>query len=163
MNLEWYGGKEAYRDIFAHPIGQDVAKSYGRRIETILARLAEKRDCPPDSFEVKELIGEYGFVMKQLTQVKEESGMMRHLAQLQNAEPSKSKTDGQYGEGTAEFFAQAIAAFYGSETPSVVSQYSKNDHMSMSFISSIKSCKVMDFIFSRITSCIAKSLLSNTA
>lgn len=108
----WYGAADACKDTSPRPAGKDVAKSYEKRIEKILGKLAGKRSCPPDSFEVKELIGEYGFVMKQLTQIKDEAEMMRRLAQLQNAEPAKSKTDEQYGEGTAAFIAQAIEAFY---------------------------------------------------
>ena len=111
--VEWYGGKEAYQDIAAHPLAKDVAESYGRRIEKILGKLAEKRNLPPDCFEVKEIIGEYGFVMKQLTQIKDETGLMQHLAWFQNSEPTKSKIDKQHGKGTAAFIAQAITAFYG--------------------------------------------------
>ena len=113
--VEWYGGKEAYQAASAHPLGRDVAESYGRRIEAVIKKLAGKKNCSPDSFEVKELIGEYGFVMKQLTQVKEEAGMMKYLAWFQNSEPTKSKIDKQHGEGTAEFIAQAVEAFYGNE------------------------------------------------
>ncbi len=113
--VEWYGGKEAYQAASAHPLGRDVAESYGRRIEAVIKKLAGKKNCSPDSFEVKELIGEYGFVMKQLTQVKEEAGMMKYLAWFQNSEPTKSKIDKQHGEGVAEFIAQAVEAFYGNE------------------------------------------------
>ena len=113
--VEWYGGKEAYQAASAHPLGRDVAESYGRRIEAVIKKIAGKKNCSPDSFEVKELIGEYGFVMKQLTQVKEEAGMMKYLAWFQNSEPTKSKIDKQHGEGTAEFIAQAVEAFYGNE------------------------------------------------
>ena len=110
--VEWYGGKEAYKEASAHPLSKDVADSYSRRIEGIMKKLAEKKDCPPDSFEVKQIIGEYGFVLKQVTQVKEEAKMMEYMASFQNSEPTKSKTDKQYGEGTAEFIARAIEAFY---------------------------------------------------
>ena len=110
--VEWYGGKEAYKDANAHPLARDVAESYGRRIEAIVEKLSRKKSCPPDAVEVKELIGEYGFVMKQLTQVKEEAGLMKYLAWYQNTDPTKSKTDTQYGEGTAEFIAKAIEVFY---------------------------------------------------
>ena len=113
--VEWYGGKEAYQAASAHPLGRDVAESYGRRIEAVIKKIAGKKNCSPDSFEVKELIGEYGFVMKQLTQVKEEAGMMKYLAWFQNSEPTKSKIDKQHGEGVAEFIAQAVEAFYGNE------------------------------------------------
>lgn len=111
--VEWYGGKEAYQDASAHPLSEEVAKSYGKRIEKILAKLAEKRNLSPDSFEVKEIIGEYGFVMKQLTQIKDETGLMCNLAWFQNSEPTKSKIDEEHGVGTAEFINQAIIAFYG--------------------------------------------------
>lgn len=110
--VEWYGGKDAYKNASAHPIGKDVAESYGKRTEKILEKLAGKRNCPPDSFEVRELVGEYGFIMKKLTQIKEEAEMMKYLAWFQNSEPTKSKVDSKYGEGTAEFIAQAIEAFY---------------------------------------------------
>ncbi|MCI8335972.1 MAG: MerR family transcriptional regulator [Peptococcaceae bacterium] len=111
--VEWYGGKEAYQDAAAHPLAKDVAESYGKRIETIFAKLAEKQNLPPDCFEVKEIIGEYGFIMKQLTQIKDETALMKYLAWFQNSEPTKSKIDKQHGEGTAAFIAQAITAFYG--------------------------------------------------
>lgn len=111
--VEWYGGKEAYQDASAHPLSKEVAKSYGKRIEKILAKLAEKRNLSPDSFEVKEIIGEYGFVMKQLTQIKDETGLMCNLAWFQNSEPTKSKIDEEHGVATAEFINQAIIAFYG--------------------------------------------------
>ncbi len=111
--VEWYGGKEAYKAASANPLGKDVVKGYGKRIEAVMEKLAGKKNCPTDSFEVKELVGEYGFVMKQLTQIKEESGMMKYLAWFQNTEPTKSKIDKRYGEGTAEFISQAIETFYG--------------------------------------------------
>ena len=113
--VEWYGSKDAYKAASSHPLSKEVMESYGKRIETVIEKLARKKDCPPDSFEVKELIGEYGFVMKQLTQIKEESGMMKQLAWFQNSEPTKSKIDRQHGEGTAEFIAQAIWTFYGND------------------------------------------------
>ena len=111
--VEWYGGKEAYKAASANPLGKDVVKGYGKRIEAVMEKLAGKKNCPTDSFEVKELVGEYGFVMKQLTQIKEESGMMKYLAWFQNTEPTKSKIDKRYGEGTAKFISQAIETFYG--------------------------------------------------
>ena len=91
----------------------DRRAALNERVETIFQKLAEKRNCPPDSFEVKQLIGEYGFVMKQITRVQDETSMMQYLAWIQSAEPTKSKTENQYGEGTAEFMKRAIWAFYG--------------------------------------------------
>lgn len=112
--VEWYGGKDAYMAASANPVSQDVVKSYSRRAETIIEKLAAKKNCPPDSHEVKELIGEYGFIMKQITQIKEdaEAELMRCEARIRTQEPIKSKTDEKYGNGTAEFIAQAIELFY---------------------------------------------------
>ncbi len=69
---EWYGGKEAYLSVVKNPVSKEVAESYNKRIEAILQKLYDKRDCPVDSSEVKEIVGEYGFVMKQFCQIKDE-------------------------------------------------------------------------------------------
>lgn len=110
--VEWYGGKEAYLSAVKNPISKEVAESYNKRIEAILQKLISKRECPVDSFEVKEIVGEYGFVMKQFSQIKEERGMMLANARFYRNEQMKSRTDEKYGEGAAEFFARAIEAFY---------------------------------------------------
>lgn len=110
--VEWYGGKEAYLSVVKNPVSKEVAKSYNKRIETILQKLYDKRDCPVDSFEVKEIVGEYGFVMKQLSQIKDEREWMLANARFYRNEPSKSNLDQTYGEGAAAFFARAIEAFY---------------------------------------------------
>lgn len=110
--VEWYGGKEEYLSAVKNPISKEVAESYNKRIEAILQKLISKRECPVDSFEVKEIVGEYGFVMKQFSQIKEEQGMMLANARFYRDEQMKSRTDEKYGEGAAEFFAGAIEAFY---------------------------------------------------
>ena len=79
--MEWYGGKEKYLDTVKNPLSKEVVASYQKRMDAILEKLAGKRECPVDSFEVKEIIGEYGFVMKQLYQLKDEKGMMLSHAQ----------------------------------------------------------------------------------
>ncbi|MCM1136048.1 MAG: MerR family transcriptional regulator [Clostridium sp.] len=113
--VEWYGGKDKFLSVSQNPVGKEVAESYNRRIETVLQKLAAKRDCAVDSFEVKEIVGEYGFVMKQFSQVKEEKGLMLAQAQYYRNEGIKPMTDEKYGEGASEFFARAIEAFYGKE------------------------------------------------
>lgn len=110
--VEWYGGKENCLSAANNPVSKEVAASYNRRIERILQRLNGKREGGIDSFEVKELVGEYGFVMKQFTQVKEEEGMMLAVAKSYRDGFYKTKLDDTYGEGAAEFFAEAIEAFY---------------------------------------------------
>lgn len=113
--VEWYGGKDKYLSIAKNPVSKEVADSYVKRIEAILEKMIRKINCPVDSFEVKELVGEYGFVMKQFSQIKDERGIMLSVAHSYQDTMVKSKTDERYGEGAAEFFAQAIAAFYGND------------------------------------------------
>ena len=113
--VEWYGGKDKLLTVAQNPISKEVAESYNKRIEAILHKLIAKRDCAVDSFEVKEIVGEYGFVMKQLSQIKEEKGFMLAQAQYYQGEKIKQMTDEKYGEGASDFFARAIESFYGKE------------------------------------------------
>ena len=110
--VEWYGGKDEYLSVVKNPVSKEVAESFNKRIEAILQKLIAKRGCPLDSFEVKEIVGEYGFVVKQLSQMKDEREGMLATARFYRNDPSKSKLDETYGEGAAEFFAEAIEAFY---------------------------------------------------
>lgn len=95
-----------------NPVNKEVAESYNKRIEAILQKLISKREYDVNSFEVKEVVGEYGFVMKQLSQVKIENGLMLAQAQYYRNEKIKPMIDEQYGKGASQFFAQAIEAFY---------------------------------------------------
>ena len=110
--VEWYGGKENYLSAVREPVSKEAAESYNRRLEAVLEKLAGKKGCPVDSFEVKEIVGEYGFVMKQLSQIREERELMLSTARFWRKEPSKSLLDEKYGEGAAAFFADALEAFY---------------------------------------------------
>ena len=110
--VEWYGGKDAYLSAAKNPFSREVAESYKAREDHILRRLIEKRDCDLDPFAVRELIGEYGFVMKQLLQMKEEEGMMLSLARSYRSELVAPEIDRKYGPGASAFFALAIEAFY---------------------------------------------------
>lgn len=113
--VEWYGGKDKFLSVAQNPISKEIAESYNKRIEAILQKLIAKRGCAVDSFEVKEIVGEYGFVMKQLSQIKEEKGFMLAQAQYYRNEKIKPMTDEKYGDGASDFFAQAIESFYGKE------------------------------------------------
>ena len=110
--VEWYGGKEKYLSVVNNPISKDVADSYNKRIEAVLQKLIAKRNCDVNSSEVQEVVEEYGLLMKQFSQIKEEQGFMMAQAQYYRNERIKSMTDEKYGEGTADFLAQAIEAFY---------------------------------------------------
>ena len=110
--VEWFGGKEQYLATVKNQVSKEVVASYQKRMDAILEKLAGKRECSVDSFEVKKIIGEYGFVMKQLYQLQDESGMMLSLAKTYRREEVKKATDEKYGDGAAQFFMQAIEAFY---------------------------------------------------
>ena len=110
--VEWYGGKENYMSVVNHPVSKEVAESYNKRTEAILQKLIAKKDCDVAAFEVKEIVGELGFVMKQLSQVKNEKELMLAQAQYYRSEKIKPMIDEKYGEGASLFFAQAIEAFY---------------------------------------------------
>ncbi|MCI8726751.1 MAG: MerR family transcriptional regulator [Lachnospiraceae bacterium] len=117
--VEWYGGKDKFLSVAQNPISKEVAESYNKRIEAILQKLVAKQDCAVDSFEVKEIVGEYGFVMKQISQIKEEKGLMLAQAQYYRDEKIKPMTDEKYGDGASDFFAQAIEAFYREDIESL--------------------------------------------
>lgn len=74
--IEWYGGKDAYVDSVKNPLNQEIRESYQSHIDSILEKLFHRRDMDVDCFEVRELIGEYGFTLKQLLQLKQEREMM---------------------------------------------------------------------------------------
>lgn len=118
--VEWYGGKENYMSVVNHPVSKEVAESYNKRTEAILQKLIAKKDCDVAAFEVKEIVGELGFVMKQLSQVKNEKGLMLAQAKYYRNEKIKPMIDEKYGEGASVFFAQAIEAFYRHKSYSLL-------------------------------------------
>lgn len=110
--VEWFGGKDKFMEISQKPISKELAISYTKRLDSILQKLADKIGCDVDSFEVKEIIGELGVVMKQITQIKKEKGLMLSYVSYYRNEKIKPKIDEKYGEGASEFFAKAIEEFY---------------------------------------------------
>ena len=110
--IEWYGGKDEFMSVANNPVSDEAAASYDKRIEKVLEKLSLKRGCNVNSFEVKEIVGEYGFVMKQLTQIKQERELMLAQARYYRNRIIKPEIDKKYGEGAAEFFACAIEEFY---------------------------------------------------
>lgn len=110
--VEWYGGKENFLSAANNPVSKEMAESYNKRVEAVLQKLSAKKECDTASFEVKEVVGEYGFVMKQLSQIKSEKGLMLAQAQYYRNEKIKPIIDEKYGEGASKFFAKAIEAFY---------------------------------------------------
>ena len=95
------------------PDTSQLLPAYQRRLEAILNKLAVKKNCDVHSFEVKELIGEYDFIFKQLYQMNDVSSLLLETAKLyQTNEELQKIQDSVYGSGTTEFFGRAIEAFY---------------------------------------------------
>ena len=113
--VEWYGSKGSAMEAMTNPPSKEIGEAFARRIEAIEKKLIERRSLSLDSFEVKEAVGEYGFVMKQFTQVKQENGLMRSVAAAYRDERQKAGIDRKYGAGASEFFASAIENFYKNE------------------------------------------------
>ena len=83
-----------------------------KREENILKRLYSKKELPVNSFEVKELVGEYGFITKKLYNLNDESGFMLALAKNYRNNEVMKNCDQKYGTGAADLFAKAIEGFY---------------------------------------------------
>ena len=113
--VEWYGDKDSALKAMNNPPSKEVGEAFAKRVEIIEKKLSDKKKYPLDSFEVKQIIGEYGFVMKQFSQVKHEAGIMLSIATSYRDERAKAILNEKYGEGSAEFFACAIEAFYKNE------------------------------------------------
>lgn len=110
--VEWYGGKDAYLTAAKNPVSKEIADSYNKRLDATMQKLAARRGFPVDSFEVREIVNEYGFVMKQFCQIKEERELLLATARLWRKDPSRSLIEEKYGEGAADFFADAVEDFY---------------------------------------------------
>lgn len=110
--VEWYGGKEAYVNTVMDPLSEKIKKSYKSRIYNVLDNLSKKQTQDINSFEIRELIGEYGFVLKQFLQMKDERNMMLAQAKTYLDVRVAAVIDEQYGDGFSHFLNRAITAFY---------------------------------------------------
>ena len=112
--VEWYGGdKESALKASKNPGNPELFPAYQRRLEDVLKKLAAKKGCDVHSFEVKEIIGEYDFVSRQLYQMQDVSQMMLELAEAYRTNRQLQEIqDSIYGAGTTAFFGEAMEAFY---------------------------------------------------
>lgn len=112
----WYGGdKERALNVMVNPPDLEVCRACGERINEITARLVEKRNRTAEAAWIRELIGEYGTVMKELYQIEDETELMRQVASSYHDERQKAATDEKFGEGTADYLAEVIEEVYGEE------------------------------------------------
>lgn len=111
--VEWYGSKDKALEAAKNPGNTEIFPAYQKRLGEIIKKLAEKKGHDVNSFEVKELVGEYDFVTKQMYQLPDVTSMILEMATVYrtNAEIQTAQ-DSVYGEGATEFIGQAIEAFY---------------------------------------------------
>lgn len=111
--VEWYGSKEKALEASRDPQNPELFPAYARRVSSIIQKLSEKKGLDVNSFEIKELIGEYDFVAKQMYQMSDVTALTLELAHAYrtNAE-IQAVQDSIYGEGTTEFVGRAMEAFY---------------------------------------------------
>ncbi len=96
-----------------NPTDAGLMTAYQKRIAAIMQKLADKMGTDVNAFEVRELVGAYDFVSKQLYQMEDVTTLMLELAQgYQTNEMIQKVQDSLYGEGTTAYIGRAIQAFY---------------------------------------------------
>ncbi len=111
--VEWYGNKEAVRGALKEPPKSEVFTAYQKRIGEIQKKLAGMKGADVNSFEVRQLIGEYDFVAKQLYQIDDPQRLLLDIAKgYQEKAELIEGVDSVYGGGSAKYIGAAIEAFY---------------------------------------------------
>jgi len=111
--IEWYGDKESALNASINPPDSQMIQSCEKRFDILMKKLAEKMGKDVSSCEIKEVIGEYGFMFKQLYQLKDERPFMLDMAaSYKNVERMKTALDEKYGVGITDSFVKALDEFY---------------------------------------------------
>ena len=111
--VEWYGDKETCMDVATHPLSAQVTAAYGKRFDAVQKKLIGKKGTDVNSFEVKEIVGEFEFVAKQFFRLKNmESFMLEMAADYRNNQALREHLNQTEGDGTADYLADALEAFY---------------------------------------------------
>ena len=111
--VEWYGTKEKALESSKNPGNSELYPAYQQRLTKIIKKLSEMKGQDVNSFEVKELVGEYDFVTKQMFQLSDAATMVLELAAAYRTNPEiQTVQDSIYGKGTTEYIGQALEAFY---------------------------------------------------
>lgn len=111
--VEWYGSKEKALEASKNPGNPEIFPAYQKRLGTIIKRLADMKGRDVNSFEVRELVGEYDFVTKQMFQLPDATDMVLEISNAYRTNPEiQAAQDAAYGAGTTEFIGQALEAFY---------------------------------------------------
>lgn len=114
--VEWYGSKEAVREALKEPPKSEVFTAYQKRIGEIQKKLAGMKGTDVNSFEVRQLIGEYDFVARQLYQIDDPQRLLLDIAKgYQEKAELIEGVDSVYGDGSAKYIGAAIEAFYSKK------------------------------------------------
>ncbi|MBO7421050.1 MAG: MerR family transcriptional regulator [Spirochaetaceae bacterium] len=111
--IEWFGAKNAANDSSENLSESKVFSAYQKRIAEIQKKIAKMKGTDVNSFEVRKLIGEYDFVVKQLYQIEDAKPFLLDFAKNCKINAGKAaEIDSVYGAGSAKYIADAIEAFY---------------------------------------------------
>ena len=111
--IEWFGAKDAAKNSSENLPKSEIFSAYQRRIAEIQKKISEKKGTDVNSFDVRKLIGEYDFVVKQLFQIEDAKPLLLDFAKNCKTNASKaSEIDSAYEAGSAKYIADAIEAFY---------------------------------------------------
>ena len=111
--IEWFGAKNATNDSSENLSESKVFSAYQKRIAEIQKKISKMKGTDVNSFEVRKLIGEYDFVVKQLYQIEDAKPFLLDFAKNCKINAGKAaEIDSVYGAGSAKYIADAIEAFY---------------------------------------------------
>lgn len=111
--VEWYGSKDKALEASKNPGNTEIVPAFQKQLGEIIKKLAEKKGQDVNSFEVKELVGKYDFVTKQMFQLPDATSMVLEIADAYCTNKDiQAAQDSIYGEGTTEFIGQAMKAYY---------------------------------------------------
>lgn len=111
--IEWYGSKEAAMASVKEQPKSEIITAYQKRIGEIQRKISDMRGTDVNDFAVRQLVGEYDFVAKQLYQIEDPKLMMLDIANgYRENEAMRRGLDSVYGEGAAAYIGEAIIAFY---------------------------------------------------
>ena len=113
--VEWYGDKDSTLNAAKAPENSEIVEAYSKRYEQVIKKLVSMKGKDVTTFEVKQIVGELDFVVKQLYRMKDVTAFMLQTAEMyvDNKEMQES-LDQIYGGGSAMFIGKALKAFYGS-------------------------------------------------
>ena len=111
--VEWYGSKEKAIEASSNPANTEIYPAYQKRLGAVIKKLSQMKGADVNSFEVRELVGEYEFVTKQMFQLPDAASMVLEIAAAYRTNPElQAAQDSIYGEGSTQFIGRAMEAFY---------------------------------------------------